>query len=116
MCPVRDLAAVKTGTLHHKAWWHLSDKGLNWLCRPWCWVLGYHRPHHCDVHFELCWFCQKRLWSRSRDGGCNPFIKPTVNRAPATWRHLALWLRRQRCRLYVGTCPLCAPEKKAGEG
>lgn len=25
---------------------------------------------------------------------------------------LKLWLLRQKCKLYVGICPLCAPERK----
>jgi hypothetical protein len=74
------------------AWWHSSDNGLQWLWRPCCWLLGYHRPHHCDVYFELCWFCGKHLWSRKTEGGPNPFIAPDrggyIDRAPATWRRL----------------------------
>jgi hypothetical protein len=83
---------MKLNTRHHRVWWHLSDNGLQWLVRPWCWLLGYHRPHHCDVHFEMCWFCGRSLWSRKRDGGSNPFIKADrsgyIDRAPATWRRV----------------------------
>jgi len=71
-----------------RAWWHSSDNGLSWLWRPWCWIVGYHRPHHCDVYFEFCWFCGKSLWSRKRDGTPNPFINGSefVDRAPTTRR------------------------------
>jgi hypothetical protein len=81
---------VVPGSLPHRAWWRLSDNGRAWLARPWCWLLGYHRPHHCDVYFEMCWVCGALLWSRKRDGTPNPFILPDrsgfAGRSPAAWR------------------------------
>lgn len=70
------------GNRIHAVWWHCTDRGYAWLWRPACWLRGYHVPHHCDVHFENCSYCWKRLWSRGRDGGLNPFIRPMTDRAP----------------------------------
>lgn len=66
---------MKRGTLLHRIWWETSDRGdtLWAMWRPVCWVRGYHVPHHCDVYFELCTWCGKRLWSRSKYGGKNPY-------------------------------------------
>lgn len=53
-------------------WWWCSDVGLSVLWRPYCWVHLHHRPHHCDVYFEMCTICAKPLWSRRRNGYPNP--------------------------------------------
>lgn len=76
------------GRVHHW-WWVCSDRGYAHLWRPACWLRGYHVPHHTDVHFEMCSYCGKSLWSRTRDRGLNPFIRPLADRAPLRRRRAA---------------------------
>lgn len=77
-----------------RAWIWSQDGAPIWFCawigeymwRPWCWARGWHQPHHCDAHFEMCVLCRKSLWGRSRCGTPNPFIG--VDRVPAAWRRM----------------------------
>lgn len=64
---------MTSGSLVHAVWWTFSDIGWSPAWRPYCWAHRHHRPHHCDVHFEMCTVCGLSLWSRSRDGGNNPY-------------------------------------------
>ena len=83
-----------------RAWLWSQDGAPDWFCawigdfmwRPWCWARGYHRPHHCDVHFEICVWCRAVIWSRRRDGGQNMTYRDgkPLERTPATWRR---WLK-----------------------
>ena len=77
---------LEPGHWLHRIWWHFSDYGEMRLWRPVCWIRGYHVPHHTDVHFENCYLCWKPLWSRSRDGGTNPYWRPAVDQAALTRR------------------------------
>lgn len=67
-------------SIGHAIWWTFSDVGWSAVWRPYCWVRRFHSPHHCDVYFEMCTVCGRRLWSRSRHGMPNPYRK--VDRVP----------------------------------
>jgi hypothetical protein len=76
-------ALTSQGRVHH-IWWLCTDRTYR-LWHAWrvvCWLVGYHRPHHMDAYWEMCWVCGKSLWSRKRDGSPNPFVNPVVDRAP----------------------------------
>jgi hypothetical protein len=79
---------MRNGSAVHRLWWHCTDKdwlGVAWKAwRPYCWVRGYHLPHHMDVYFEHCVVCCKPLWSRKCHGGPNPIAR--VERLPCSWR------------------------------
>lgn len=64
---------MTSGSIVHAIWWTFSDIGWSVAWRPYCWAHRHHRPHHCDVYFEMCTVCGLTLWSRSRDGGSNPY-------------------------------------------
>ncbi|MDX2513873.1 hypothetical protein PV355_01660 [Streptomyces stelliscabiei] len=64
---------MTSGSLVHVTWWTFSDVGWSIAWRPYCWAHRHHRPHHCDVYFEMCTVCGLTLWSRNRDGGTNPY-------------------------------------------
>lgn len=64
---------MTSDSLVHAVWWTFSDIGWSPAWRPYCWGRRFHSPHHCDVYFEMCTVCGLTLWSRSRDGGTNPY-------------------------------------------
>ena len=86
-----------------RLWFWTQDDAPDWVSayvggyawRPWCWVRGYHQPHHCDVYYEVCTWCLVTLWSRKRDGSPNPLLG--VDRAPAGWRRLRQAAGGRRC-------------------
>jgi len=81
-----------------RLWMWSQDGAPSWFAayigeymwRPWCWLRGYHVPHHCDVYFECCVLCTALIWSKGRDGTPNPCFRHAdgtlVARSPAGWR------------------------------
>lgn len=79
--------------LHHLWCWHFDSSPWwfaaytePWAWRPYCWIRGWHEPHHMDMHHEHCLWCTKRLWSRRRNGLPNTVQR--IELVPTSWRKL----------------------------
>lgn len=62
------------------------DPALAVLWRPYCWIRGYHDPHHCDAWFETCNTCELVVWTQRDEDERPAWLH--ADRLATTWRRL----------------------------